>query len=130
MNLIARKYLRLIPALYFMLLGAFFIGMDLLHNKLSGRFLCAYAILFLPILIPIKHVWTIFGLIISLILGLILLQGLSWYIQYMNGVYMKYPFDTFVIGFPFITLTLLCALSIFYIGLKSEDNILLRKRAE
>src|SRR5687767_13981860 len=106
MNIVTHKYLRLIPAIYFMLLGAFFIVMELSHNGLSLR-LCIYAVLFLPILIPVKLVWTTFGLILSFIFGLFLLNGFGWFIQYLNGAYFKYPFDTFVIGFPFVIWTLL-----------------------
>lgn len=121
------KYLRLIPAIYFMLLGTFSIVMELsLHNGLSLYWGCIYVVLFLPILIPVKIVWTMFGLILSFVFGLILLNQFGWLIRYLNGAYFKYPFDTFVVGFPFIIWTLLCALSICYMGLTSKDNILLR----
>ena len=100
MNIVTNKYLRLIPAIYFMLLGAFFIVMELLHNGLSLYVFCIYAVLFLPILIPVRLVWTMFGIVLSFIFGYLLLIGFGWSIQYLNGAYFKYPFDTFVIGFP------------------------------
>lgn len=126
MTIVTHKYLRLIPAIYFLLLGTFSIVMELSHNGLSWYWFCIYAILFLPILIPVRSVWIAFGLILSFIFGLILLNGFSWLVQYLNGAYFKYPFDTFVIGFPFIIWTLLCALSIGYVGLTAEQNVLLR----
>ena len=128
MKIIAHTYLRLIPAIYFMLLGTFSIVMELLHNGLSLYWFCIYAVLFLPMLIPVKPVWTMFGLILSFVFALFLLNGFGWLIQYLNGAYFRYPFETFVLGFPFIIWTLLCAMSICYIGLTSEDSILLRIR--
>ena len=126
MTILTRKYLRLIPAVYFLLLGAFFIVMEGLHNGLSLSEFCMYGFLFLPMLIPVRFVWTIFGIILSFVFGYFLLNGFSWLIQYLNGAYFKYPFDTFVIGFPFIIWTLLSAMALCWIGLTSEDNILLR----
>ena len=128
MNIATRKYLRLIPAIYFMLLGTFFIVMELSHSGFSWYWFCIYAVLFLPILIPVRLVWITFGFVVSIIFGLFLLNGFAWLVQYLNGAYFKYPFDTFVIGFPFIIWTLLCALLIGYLGLKSEDNVLIRKK--
>ena len=128
MNTTARKYLRLIPAIYFMLLGSFSIVMEWSHNGFSLYWFSIYAVLFLPILIPVRLVWTTFGFVVSVIFGLFLLNGFGWFIQYLNGAHFKYPFDTFVFGFPFIIWSLLCAMSIGYIGLTSSDNILLRIR--
>lgn len=126
MNISTHKHLQAIPAIYFMLLGTFFIVMELSHSGLSLYWFCMYAVLFLPILIPVKLVWTIFGITLSLIFGLLFLNQFVWFLQYVNGTYFKYPFDSFVVGFPFIIYTLLCALSFFYIGLTSEDNVLIR----
>lgn len=126
MKTTARKYLRLIPATYFMLLGIFAIVMELLNNGLTLHSFYIYAFLFLPILVPVKVVWITFGLILSFIFAVFLLNGFSWLIQYLNGAYFKYPFDTFVVGFPFIVWSLLCAMAICYAGLTSADNALLR----
>ena len=126
MTILTRKYFRLLPAIYFMLLGAFFIVMEGLHKGLSLLEFCTYGFLFLPMLIPVRFVWTIVGIILSFVFGFFLLNGFSWLIQYLNGAYFKYPFDTFVIGFPFIIWTLFCAMSLCCIGLTSEDSVLLR----
>lgn len=131
MNIASHKHLRLIPAVYFMLLGIFFIVMELSHNGFSFYWFGMYAFLFLPVLIPLKLVWTLFGLVLSFVFGLFLLNGFIWFTQYLNGAYFKYPFDTFFVGFPFIIWTLLCAMSICHVGLTARDNILLRiKKAE
>lgn len=125
-HLIHQKYLRLIPAIYFMLLAIFSIAMEVSYNQLSLIEFCLYVALLLPILIPVKIVWTLFGLILSFVAGLCLLNGFIWFIQYLNGSYFRYPFDTFAVGFPFILATLLCALSLCYTGLTSRDTFLLR----
>ena len=122
------KYLRLLPAIYFMLLGIFFIVMELLHSGFSLYWFCIYAALFLPVLIPIRPVWTLFGLIVSFIFSFLLLNQLGWLVQYLNGAYFKYPFDTFVVGFPFIIGTLLCGMALGYMGLASGENKLFRLR--
>lgn len=126
MNIITHKHLRLIPATYFMLLGSFSIVMELSHNGFSSYWFCIYAILFLPVLVPVRLVWTMFGLVLSFIFGVLLLISFGWFIQYLNGGYFKYPFDTFVIGVPFIIWTLLCAMLLCCVGLTSKDKILLR----
>ena len=126
MNIASRKYLRWIPAIYFMLLGIFFIVMEISHNGFSFSWFAMYTLLFLPVIIPLRFVWTIFGLVLSFVFGLFLVNGFIWFTQYLNGTYFKYPFDTFVVGFPFIIWTLLCAISICYVGVTARDNILLR----
>jgi hypothetical protein len=126
MTLATRKYLRLLPAIYFVLLAIFSIAMEVSHNQLSLVEFCLYAAMLLPILIPVKIVWTLFGLILSFVAGLCLLNGFIWFIQYLNGSYFRYPFETFAIGFPFILTTLLCALSLCYTGLTSRHTFLLR----
>ena len=125
------KYLRLITAIYFALLGTFCIVMELSHDGLSLFEFCIYAFLFMPLLVPFRLVRTMFGVIVSLIFAVLLLNGLGWFVQYLNGAYFKYPLDTFVVGFPFIGWTLLCGVLIGWIGLTGESNISLRiKRAE
>ena len=124
MQLLSHMYLRLIPAIYFMLLGIFFIVTEWSHSGFSSYSFSLYAALLLPVLIPVKFVWILFGIITSLVFGLFLLNGLIWFVQYVNGVYFRYPFDTFTVGFPFIIWTLFCAMWIGYTGLVAKDNVL------
>ncbi len=115
------KYAALFPAIYFMLLGIFDIGMDLWHSTTSIQ-TWLNMILFIPIVFRNRILDTIFGVILSLLFTYLLLALIVWFLQYARGAHFKYPFETFVFGPLFVGFSLFCSITFVYKGLSSSNN--------
>ena len=124
MSMTTRSFIRFVPAVYFLFLGIVSMVMEFWSGGASPSLLrfCLYAMLFLPGLAPTKLVWTVLGMLGVVVFGILLMVGFGWLIQYLNGTYFRYPFDTFVVGLPFNTWNLSCALWMPYLGLTSKDS--------
>ncbi len=115
MRLIPFYCFYIIPALFFAALGAFDIGADLIHQKLTVGNFVFNALLFTPLLIRKAIVFKAFGIIsglFSLYFAVIILVFLN---QYLGGARFN-VFETFVIGPVFVITLLLLSVSLFYAG--------------
>lgn len=110
------KYMRLVPAIFFALGGVIDIGADLWHHKLTtGGFLFNFMLL-VPLLVNHRLVHLCCGMLFGA-LSLYLFFALFVYLnRYLNGSHFSHAFEMFTIGPLLASLSLICSLSLIYVG--------------
>lgn len=126
---ITKKCLSAVPAVYFLSLAVFCIGMELYSQTLSWYWLWVYCILCLPAIIRNSFFWMIFGSVCSLIFVFLILAVWLWLLDFFNGRHFNDPLETFGVGFPFLIFSLLCSSFMIYVGLVPVGTILMKKEA-
>lgn len=119
---IPERYFWLIPALYFAGLGAYDIGSELLDKRLTAYNAIFNAAFFLPLIFRHRYVFLIIGIAASFLFGYIFIVELVWFIQFLTGTHFKDPLDTFAFGIPWTCFSLLCAISLIYIGITRSQT--------
>jgi hypothetical protein len=124
LNRIPRKYIALIPAAYFMLIGLISIIADLVSNdKLIWMEFAFYGLFMLPFILRNRIVYLITGTIFALLAGCISLELFSWYVDYLRGRSFSDPLATFGVGTLFATATIFCSLCLLYMALNKTGAL-------
>jgi hypothetical protein len=110
---VPHKYLVLVPAIYFSLLGIYDIGSDWVDGKLTWSHTLLNAVFFLPLVLKKKLVYIVCGFCFSL-LWLYLLIGSLIEIPETPGITQL----EIAAGFLFIGCSLLCSLLLWYTGVQ------------
>ncbi len=117
------RYFRLIPAIYFGLIGIYDIGIDIWHHKLILFNLFIDVVLIIPLLINHR----ITHLVCGILFGILSLYGMFacfiFFVQYLQGKHFLYLFETLFVGPVFTSFSLLCALSLIYSCFPRSNNI-------
>ena len=113
------KLLTYIPAIYFALLGAFDIGMDIWHGTLTPFQTFFNIAFFIPLIFRNRHVFAVLG---------ILFTGL-WAYLLMGGLYLLSAGKADHIGTLekagvslFLIFSLLCSVAMMYIGAQQYNK--------
>ena len=119
---IPTKYFSLIPAVYFACIGSFDILSDLIDHKLTNSNLLFNLVLFLPLVVKNWRVFIVSGVLASMFAVYFMIAIFTWFVKYLNGMIFQHPFETFIIGPIFASITLLLGSSLIYSGWKLSKS--------
>ena len=109
---IPKSYFARIPAIYFLLLGMFDIGMDLWAETFTWSFVLFNAVFFLPLIFPKRKLYLVFGICSSVFWSYLLIGGGLFV---MPGNPRISTLQAIGVSF-FLLFSLLCSLSLVYAG--------------
>jgi len=103
--------LAFVPAVYFMLLGMFNIGMDLWHNTFRGLPSLGNLIFFIPIIFRRRRIYLVCGICFSLLFLYFLFASLF----VVPGNTRITPLEAWAVEF-WLLFSFACSLSLWYVG--------------
>ena len=114
-NLRLNKYVQLIPATYFMLIGMSMLLTDML-SKFGFTWKQFIFMLFLSVPFFVRKVWVylISGICYSVVLGYIFLAAFYFWVRHLSGVPTHNTAFDYLRVFTFVIISLVCAFSLIW----------------
>jgi hypothetical protein len=114
-NLRLNKYLKLIPATYFMLLGVSMLLTDL-FSKSGFTWKQFIFMLFLSVPFFVRKVWVylISGICYSIMFGYVFIAATVFLVRHLSGEPSHNTAVDYVRGLTFVTISLVCAFSLIW----------------
>lgn len=110
------KYLWLIPAVSFALLGAYNIGADALDHKLTLAHFSFNAVFLFPLIVRHRLVNINCGILFAVLFTYIFFGLVYFFAKYLAGTPVREPFEMFAIGFPACIFFILCSCALVRLG--------------
>ena len=112
-----KKYLKLLPPFYFLVLAAAVTVMDIVNPRDFKIIDLVFIIIFsVPFILRIKMVYVVGGIIYTLLWGYMLLAVTMRFAAYLNGTYFQNPLRFFGFGFALSFISFMFSFVLIILG--------------